>query len=200
MIRPSYGISVLAQADPFNDKKGIYSLSGEYGKVINKTFKIGVGFYYRFYQHYYDYIANNESLVQDGREFEDFKDNPTWNASNIGLTLNGEVLLNHIGLDLQLGFNLHKPAYVIDWKINQGWMNTPREIPRSWMLGELDSKYKMKKLISGRLGLKYYLIGTQKSPKNNIYIGAHLNSNLGQADNSEISIGFVRNFNFKKSS
>ncbi len=24
--------------------------------------------------------------------------------------MNGEILLNHIGLDLQLGFNIHKPA------------------------------------------------------------------------------------------
>ena len=63
MIRSGYGINVLGQADPFNDKKGVYTISGEYGKVINKTFKLGVGFYYRFYQHYYDYITNNESLT-----------------------------------------------------------------------------------------------------------------------------------------
>jgi len=200
MIRPGYGINVLGQANPFNDKKGVYTISGEYGKVINNTFKIGIGVYYRFYQHYYDYFKNNESLVQDGRENESFKENPGWNASNFGVSLNGEVLVNHIGLDLQIGFNLHKPAYEIDWKINQGWMNTPREIPTYWTLGELDSKYKLKKLIAGRLGLKYYLIGTQKAPKNNLYLGVYLNSNLGQADFSEVSLGYVHSFNFKKSS
>lgn len=200
MVRSGYGINVLGQAGPFNDKKGVYTLSGEYGKVINKTFKIGIGFYYRFYQHYYDYIADNESLVQEGREYEAFKESPGWNASNLGISLNGEVLLNHIGLDLQLGFNIHKPSYEIEWKMNQGWMNTPREIPESWMLGELDSKYKLKRLISGRLGLKYYLIGTQESPKNNLYFGVYLNSNLGQADFSEVSLGYVHSFNFKKSS
>lgn len=200
MFRSGYGINVLGQASPFNDKKDVYTLSGEYGKVINNTFKLGVGLYYRFYQHYYDYIADNESLVQDGREYESLKSNPSWNASNLGISLNGEILLNHIGLDLQIGFNIHKPSYEIEWKMNQGWMNTPREIPENWMLGELDSKYKLKRLISGRLGLKYYLIGTKKSPKNNLYLGVYLNSNLGQADFSEIGLGYVHNFNFKKNS
>ena len=79
-------------------------------------------------------------------------------------------------------------------------MNAPREIPENWMLGELDSKYKLKRLISGRLGLKYYLIGTKKSPVNNLYFGVYLNSNLGQADFSEMSLGYVYSFNFKKNS
>ena len=193
-----YGLNTLSRS--FNDKKSVYTISGEYGRVFNNTFKLGLGFYYRFYQHYYDYIVDNESLVQDGREFENFKTNPGWNASNIGLSLNGEIFLNHIGIDLQLGFNIFKPAYQIDWRINQGWEYIPQVIPEdsNIELGEFDTYYKIKHLISTRFGLKYYLVGTKKQPKSNVYLGAFINANLGQADFTELSIGYVQHLYSKK--
>ena len=188
-FRYGQGINVLALS--FNDKKNVYSLAGEYGWVYNNTFRFGIGFTYRLYEHYYDYIKNNESLVQDGREFDYFKEDPWRYATNFSITLNGEFLLNHIGLDLQLGYNFHKPGYQIDWRINEGWDNTPREIPESWMLGEFGSKYELKRQISSRLGLKYYLFGTSTAPVHNIFLGAHLTANLGQADFTELSLGYV---------
>lgn len=195
-FRAGLGQNVFALA--FNDKKNVYTIAGEYGKVYNNTFKVGVGLYYRFYQHYYDYINGNESLVQDGREFDYFRNDPWRYSTNFGLSLHGEIFLNHVGIDLQLGYNFHKPAYKMEWRINEGWDNTPREIPRSWVLGELDGTYKKKHRISSRLGLKYYLIGMEKAPKNNIYLAASLNANLGQADFSELSLGYVYSFNFRE--
>ena len=194
-LRAGYGINVLSLA--YNDKKGVYTVTGEVGKVFNNTFKVGVGMYYRFYEHYYDYIATNQSLVQDGREFEAFKDNPGWNASNVGLAFHGEILLNHFGIDLQLGVNFHKPAYKIDWRINQGWDNTPRDIPEFWRLGEFGGKYRLKSILSSRLGLKYYFFGTHTAPKDNFFAGIHINANGGQADFTEISLGYIHAFNFK---
>ncbi len=90
-----------------------------------------------------------------------------------------------------VGANLHKPAYDIDWRINQGWDNTPRDIPEEWMLGEYNSKYKLKKLIATRLGLRYYLFGNDSTPIHNIFAGASINANLGQADFTEVSVGYV---------
>lgn len=195
-LRTGYGNNVLALV--FNDKKAVYTVSAEYGKVFNNNFKLGLGLYYRFYEHYYDYIQGNYSLVQDGREFERYKEHPSWNASNIGLLLNSEFLLNHIGIDMQLGVNFHKPGYKIDWRINQGWDNTPIDISETWQLGEFDSKFKLKNAISSRLGLKYYLLGTHKAPAHNLYAGIHINANLGQADFTELSLGYVYSFNFKE--
>lgn len=195
-LRGGLGKNVFALA--FNDQKNVYTFAGEYGKVYNNTFKIGIGFYYRFYEHYYDYIRENESLVQPGREFDYFRSNPKYYASNIGLSLHGEVLLNYFGIDLQLGYNVHKPAYKMDYRINEGWKNTPREVPRYWVLGELDSKFRKKYRISSRLGLKYYLIGMEKAPKNNLYVSAYLNANLGQADFTELSLGYVHSFKFRE--
>lgn len=195
-LRGGLGQNVFALA--FNDRKNVYTFSGEYGRVYNNTFKIGIGFYYRFYQHYYNYIKGNESLVQPGREFDYFRSDPWYYATNLGISLHGEIFLNHVGIDLQLGFNLHKPAYKLEWRINEGWDNTPRVISKTWVLGELDGTYKKKYRISSRLGLKYYLIGMEKAPKNNFYIGAHLNANLGQADFTELSLGYVRRFGIRK--
>ncbi|MDC7999163.1 acyloxyacyl hydrolase [Gilvibacter sediminis] len=196
-IRYGQGFNVLALA--INDQRSVYSFAGEFGRVYNNTFKLGIGFGYRLYKHYYDYIKNNESLVQDGREFDFFKEDPWRYASNFAITFNGEFLLNHIGLDLQLGVNLHKPGYQIDWRLNEGWDNTPREVPESWQLGEFNSKYQIKKLISSRLGLKYYFIGNEKSPRHNVFLGAHLQANLGQADFTEFSIGYVYQWKRKNS-
>lgn len=195
-LRGGLGLNVLAVA--FNDKDRVYVLAGEYGRVYNNTVKVGVGFYYRSYQHYYEYIKGNESLVQPGREYDYFRSDPWRYSTNIGMSIHGEIFLNHIGIDLQLGYNFHKPAYKLDYRINEGWENTPREIPTDWVLGTLNSKYKLKHRISSQLGLKYYLIGMEKAPKNNFYVGAHLNANLGQADFSELSFGYVHNFNFRE--
>lgn len=191
------GLGMNSFAEAFNVRKPVYSVAAEYGWVFQNTFKFGTGIYYRFYSHYHDYIRQEESLVQQGREYDYFRSNPVYYASNLGVSLQGEVLLNHFGIEAKLGYNLHKPAYKIDWKINEGWENAPREIDSYWQLGELNSKYRLKKRISGRLGLKFYFIGTENMPENNFYIGAHINSNLGQADFSEISLGYIYNLNFR---
>lgn len=190
-----YGLGLNALSLAFNEKKAVNTFEADYGKVWNKTYRVGLGFYYSHYQHYQDYIDNNESLVQPGREFENLKDNPFLNASAIGLFIKTEFLLNHVGIDLQIGANIFKPAYRIDWRINEGWDNTPREIPENWQLGEYNTKFNLKHIISSRMGLKYYLIGTDKVPEHNIFVAAHINSNLGQADFSEVSIGYVYSFN-----
>ena len=195
-VRLGSGRNTLALA--FNDKKPVYSFAGEYGKVWNKTYKIGIGFYYRYYQHYYDYIKGNESLVQEGEEFENYKSDPFWNASAVGLYLNSEFLLNHFGIEINLGANLFKPAYKIDWRINEGWDNAPRDIPGNWVYGEFTTKYQLKQIVYSRLGLKYYLLGTDQVPTHNIYVGAHINANLGQADFSEVSLGYTYSFQPKK--
>ena len=195
-VRAGFGVNALSEA--FNDKKPVYTFMAEYGRVYNNTWKWTAGVFYRFYQHYYDYIANEESLVQPGREFEDFTSAPGWNASNIGIMGSGEVLLNHVGIEISIGLNIHKPAYKIDWRINQGWDNTPADIPEFWQLGEFDTKFRLKHAIASRLGLKYYLWPTKEFRPNNLYSSFHINANLGQADFTEFGIGYIHQFDLIK--
>ena len=181
------GINALSIPEIFNNKQPVYSLSISRGKILNNTFKIGFGAYYNFYRHYYDYISNNESLVQDGREFNYLKSYPIWNASVLGVFANGELILNHIGIDVRLGLNIFKPAYKIDRRINQGWYFFPRnfEADSGLPLGEFDTQFYLKRYISSRLGLNYYIFSTNKMPKHNFFFGIHINTNLGQADFTE---------------
>ncbi len=194
-LRWGVGQNVFNDQAPFNTRKEVYTISSELGINLKKRVKVGVGAIYRWYEHYYDYISNNESLVQKGREFSNLKSNAHWNASAVILYTKGEILLHHIGLEFLVGVNLHKPAYAIDWRINEGWDYVPRDIPEppAWQLGEYDTKYQLKKLINGRLGVKYYLKDLQENHTSNLFVGIFLNTNLGQADFTEVGLGYLKN-------
>ena len=193
-VSARFGIGQNVLSEVFNDKKEVYSFAADYGKIINNTFKFGGGFYYRFYEHYHDYIKNNEALVEE--QFPVFRDNPFGYATNFGLYATGELLLSHIGFEFDLGFNIYKPFYKIDWQLNEGYSYESNGQVVT-VLGELDWYYEIKRTVSTRMGLKYYLWNTKNAPKHNIFIGAHINANLGQADFTDLSIGYVRRFNFK---
>lgn len=195
-LRSGLGRNVLATA--FNDRKNVYAFSVNFGKVYNHTWKIGAGAYYHFYEHYYQYIKNDYFLVQPDREFQRFKKSPRRYASNFGLMVQSELLLNHIGIELGVGLDLYKPAYKLDWRMNGGWLDTPIEIPENWQVGEYSFYFKLKYRISGRLGLKYYLFETHTHQPFNLFVGAFINSNLGQADFSELGVGYIYNFALKK--
>lgn len=167
-----------------NDSKDVYAFSASTGKIINKTFKYGYGLYYRLYKDYYDYINENGPLVAE--LYPQYRDNAAWNASNIGVFGSGELLLSHFGIEFELGINLHKPSYKFDWQINE-----EKYVDGVYQLGELNWYYNIKKTISSRLGAKLYAINTNKAPQHNVFLGAFINSNFGQADFSEITLGYM---------
>ena len=180
--RVGLGKKVLSKHS--TDTKDVYAFAASTGKIINKTFKYGYGFYYRFYEDYYDYIKDDELLVHE--MYPEFKEHPVKYASNIGIFANGELLLSHVGIEFELGINLYKPAYKIDWQINE-----EHYVDHVYQLGELNWYYKIKKTISSRLGAKLYLVNTNKAPRHNLFLGAFINANFGQADFTELTLGYV---------
>lgn len=190
-----FGLGQNVLSEKFNSKKEVYSIAASAGKIINNTFKFGGGFYYRFYEHYYDYINNNEALVVE--QVPHYTKNPFGYATAFGLFATSELLIDHIGIELDLGLNIYKPFYKIDWQLNKGYSFENAENETIEVLGELDWYYEIKRTVSARMGLKYYLRNTNRAPKHNLYIGAHINANLGQADFTELSLGYVYRFNLK---
>ena len=187
------GLGINSLSDVFNDKRPVYQAALSGGKVINRTFKFGAGLYYNFYQHYYDYIVNEETLIKT--QEPQFTDHPIINASSFGIFGSGEILLGHVGMEMNIGLNFFKPFYKIDFQLNAGYtifVNGEEFI----VLGELNTNYQTRKLVSSRMGLKYYVFDTDRSPKHNIFIGAFLNANLGQANFSELTVGYVHRFDF----
>jgi len=191
-----FGLGQNVLSKEFNTKKEVYTISASAGKILNNTFKFGGGFYYRFYEHYYDYIKNNETLIAE--QFPQYTENPFGYATNFGLFATSELLLDHIGFEFELGLNIYKPFYSIDWQLNQGYSYENANNETIEILGELNWYYEIKRTVSARMGLKYYLWTTNKAPKHNIFVGAHINANLGQADFTELSAGYVYRFNLKE--
>ncbi|WP_103865587.1 acyloxyacyl hydrolase [Aquimarina sp. I32.4] len=185
-FRTGIGQNVLSRI--FNDKKEVYSTALSMGKIINRTYKFGVGGYYRFYEHYYDHINDNKELISE--QVPRFRKHPYRYATNFGVFVTSELLLGHVGIEFDFGFNIYKPFYKIDWQLSQGEFYNDKYTK----LGELDWYYKVKRTISSRLGIKYYLFNTYKSPVNNFFLAAHINANLGQADFSELGLGYVYRF------
>lgn len=175
-IRTGIGQQTFLETENYNTKKEVYVMSVSAGKVYNKVLKVGVGFTYRFYEHYYDYIKENETTG--------YIDHPYKNATSFNVFIGAELLLSHIGLEWHMGYNLHKPFYKEHWRL-------AKKAEPSWY-------YNIKKAFPGRLGLKLYALNTNKAPKHNFFVGATINSNLGQADFNELSIGYVHRFALQK--
>lgn len=168
----------------YNSLKNVYTASFGIGRIKNRTFKYGLSFYYRFYEDYYDYIKEKDSIITT--HFPKLTNHPYQNATAFGIFSNCEILINHFSVEAALGINLYKPAYKLDWYVNNGSYTES-----GYIAEEFGTQAKIKKYISSRLGLRYYAITAKKVPQHNVFIAANINANLGQADFSELSFGYV---------
>ncbi len=152
-------------------KKIIYTVSIGGGIIFKRVIKVRVGLTYNYYSHYYNYITTYQ--------LRNFVEKPVVNSSNVYVYAGCEFLIGHVGLDSEIGVNLYKPFY--------------KEQSR---LFEDDNQFKywLKKIFVTRLGLKLYALNTSNNPKNNLFLGVHINANFLQADFSGLSLGFVHRF------
>jgi hypothetical protein len=171
--RTGVGVHQLGGAmGSFDDETRIVkSISISGGAVFNKMIKLSLGLTYRYYQQYYNYLSLKKSY--------ELSENLFWNSSNIFIFVGCELFIGRISMDSEFGINLFKPFY--------------EEFDRVF---EDDSEisYQLKKIFATRFGMKAYAISTSKNPKNNVYLGLHINANFGQADFSEMSLGYVHRF------
>jgi hypothetical protein len=154
-------------------KRGIYGTNVMGGLVLNRGFKFYIGFGYRYYDNF-NYVYHHDhhpdiDKYSSGLAF----------ASNFYL-LNGlELMFGHFGFTFEGGLNIYKPFYKTYCDLYSP---------------ENPTKYKLKKYLNSRIGIKAYWFNINKGPKYNFFVGAHVNANLGQADFTEFSFGFLRNF------
>lgn len=155
------------------NKKLVHSTSFFASKTINHHFKWGFGGTYRYYASYHDQITT--------RNLEKYMNNPTQNASNVVIYGNFELLLGHVGINTELGFNVYKPFYE----------QFEEDFPvGSQFEGYGKFKASIKRRISTKLGLNLYLFNTSKLPKHNFFIAPNIKANSGQADFTEIAVGY----------
>lgn len=157
-------------------KRAVYGTNLMTGFVLNRGFKFYIGVGYRYYEHF-NYVYHNDIHS----DIEKYNSGFAF-ASNFYI-LNGiELMYGHFGFTFEGGLNLYKPFYKTYCELYSP---------------ENPTKYKLKKNLNSRIGLKTYLFNINDIPKYNWFVGAHVNANLGQADFTEISFGFLRNF-YKK--
>lgn len=183
-IRTGRGLSVFSLAE--NELNNVTSLTFNYGLTWKSTLRLGFNVNFKHYEYYRNFIKDNQLLV--AQSHAKLKEAPFLNSMAIGFGVESEFIMGHIGAQLDLGFNVFKPAYVLDWKINEGHYSMYRE---EYIYGELDWYYRLKKRVSSRLALNYYLVHSEKNARINVYLSAALNANLGQADFSELSLGMI---------
>jgi hypothetical protein len=182
------GLGFRAFSRFHNNQEKVYTTAFSIGKIYDNTYKLSIGFNYKFYENYYTYITENKDVVAN--VYPKLKNNPIYNASTYGFFLNGEMMLGYVSGEFELGYNIDKPFYKVDFRINESKFKDG-----DFVLGELNTSYHIKRYVYTRLGLKAYLINNNLKPKTNVFIGGFLNANLTQADFSEISIGIVRRLN-----
>ena len=152
-FRSGFGINVLSEM--YNDKKPVYTLAASYGKILNKTFKIGVGFYYRYYDSFNTLIKDDQELIIE--QYNHFIENAFKFSTSYGVFVTSELYLGHVGSEVDLGYNIYKPFYEVEWKLQQGFYwdfyNSDGTYETRYVYGELNSKYQLKKSILTRLGI-----------------------------------------------
>lgn len=171
-------------------RRNVYSFDMMYGKIYNKTHKVGLGLYFRNYTNNSEYIKQGNNLVSD--EYPKLQKNPFLNSSSAGIALNYEFLMQHFSVETELGLTLFRPFFETEYRLNATLINKQTQL---YEFGKAEGmSYTLKRFVSGKLGLKYYLFNTYKTPKNNFYVGGHIVSVLGQADYSELTLGYIHSF------
>ena len=174
----------------YNFRRNVYSFDFMYGKIYNKTHKVGLGIYMRQYTNNYKYIKEGNNLVSE--KYPELQKNPFLNSSSMGIALNYEFLMQHVSIETELGLTLYRPFFETEYRLNATLINKQTGL---YELGKAEGmEYSLKRFVSGKLGLKYYLFNTNKTPKNNVYLGGHIVSVLGQADYSELALGYTHTF------
>jgi len=166
------GIGLHEQDETEGPKMGVlkpvYASSMSGAILFNKHIKLRAGFTYRFYEHYYDHIIDSNVVS--------LRDNPTKNASNVSFFVGNEFLMSHVSIDAELGFNIFKPFY--------------SEFNKGTKIGTT-----LQKKLLTRIGANLYLNNTNKLPKHNVFIGAHIKANMAKADYTEFTLGYTYKIN-----
>lgn len=159
------GAGMHIRGNPFGPlngpEYGVYSLALSGGIIFKQHIKVRTGFTYRDYGKLMDYTGQNYT---------------TWQSSNLFFHLGCEFLIGHFGMDIEGGINLYKPFYHRFYQDYEG--------------STASTFYFLKSAFPMRLGLNYYFIDPYKNTRFNVFAGADIDANFGQADFSEINLGY----------
>lgn len=167
-VRTGVGVHVLAQTlgPTGTPKYAIYSndiyLSKRYGMVSN----LHAGFEINQFNSYYNYIVANDY----------FSNQQKLKSTVVTCFIAHELMIGRFSILTQIGVNLYNPFY-------DNYINMYKS--------EQGIQTDLKKIFATRLGVHYYFFDPKYCTRNNIFIGAYVKANLGQADFICTQLGFV---------
>jgi len=148
-------------------KRPVNSLTISGGIIYRQFIKVRTGISYRYYQHFRKYIESNQ--------LPGYIDKITYYSSNVYFLLGAEFLIGHLAMNLEGGINLHKPFF------NEFYS----------LFSNRQADFFLKKWFPASIGLNYYIIDPSKSPRSNVFLGASIRANFGQADFSDLVVGYT---------
>ena len=133
---------------------------------VAKIMTAKIGFIYRYYPMYHEFLQQHKV----------FDSKLTLRSSAFIVFVGADFLLGRFAISLEAGVNVYKPAYLSFYNFYE--KSTP-------------INYYTKQYLATRFGLNYYLLDPYLHPRNNVFVGAYVSANSGQAEFLELNIGYV---------
>ncbi len=147
-------------------KYPVYTASIYTTRRLAKLITAKMGLIYRYYPMYKTFIE----------EHKVFDSQLTLRSSAFIVFVGADLLLGHFAISLEAGVNVYKPAY--------SSFNDYYEKSKGF-------SYYTKRYLATRFGLNYYILDPYKHPRNNVFLGAYVSANEGQAEFLEMNLGYV---------
>ncbi len=124
------------------------------------------GLIYRYYPMY-------QAFLQEHKVFDS---KLVLRSSSFTIFTGMDFLLGHFAISLEAGVNVYKPAY-------QSFYNVYEK--------STAVNFYTKQYLATRFGLNYYILDPYLHPRNNVFLGAYVSANSGQAEFLELNLGYV---------
>lgn len=152
---------------PVGGKKyPVYTVSIYTSRRLAKIITAKMGLIYRYYPMYYTFLQNQKV----------FDSKLTLRSSAFIVFMGADFLLGHFAISLEAGVNVYKPVFQSFDAFYE--KSTP-------------INFYTKKYLATRFGLNYYILDPYLHPRNNVFVGAYVSANSGQAEFLELNLGYV---------
>jgi hypothetical protein len=166
-----FGSGYQAKGGPFGPEVGpkypVYTAAAYASKRVAKVFLLKAGAIYRYYPLYQSVIEGNPA----------FTSNTKLKSSAFIVFGGSEFLLGHFAISVEVGINVYKPAYKT---FSDEYLG--RVTPYNYYLG---------RYLATRFGANYYILDPYKHMRNNVFVGAYVSANSGEAEFLELNVGYV---------
>ncbi|HWB62103.1 MAG TPA: hypothetical protein VG603_01240, partial [Chitinophagales bacterium] len=120
----------------------------------------------RYYPLYLSFI-NDQHLYDSNKKLK---------ASAFIVFVGLEIPVGHFAISLEAGPNVYKPAYHAFYNYYEK---------------STEFNYYTKQFIAARFGANYYIFDPYTHLRNNVFIGAYVSANSGQAEFLEMNVGYI---------